>query len=197
MLRKNSRIAFGGMWVFPGGRIDPGDFEDDGDLEHAARNAAAREAEEEANVTLKPDEFVWFSHWTPPADVEVRFATWFFVARASGESKIQVDGGEIEEHMWLNAQDALRRHANKEIDLAPPTWVTLFQLTQHSDVDSLLAHYSTREAEFFATRIASGDDGVRVAMWHGDSGYETTDAGKEGCRHRLVMRDNEYEYIRS
>ena len=26
MLRKNSKIAFGGMWVFPGGRIDPEDF---------------------------------------------------------------------------------------------------------------------------------------------------------------------------
>jgi 8-oxo-dGTP pyrophosphatase MutT (NUDIX family) len=25
MLRKNSRLAFGGMWVFPGGRIDDGD----------------------------------------------------------------------------------------------------------------------------------------------------------------------------
>ena len=27
MLRKNSKIAFGGMWVFPGGRVDPGDRE--------------------------------------------------------------------------------------------------------------------------------------------------------------------------
>ena len=25
MLRKNSKIAFGGMWVFPGGRVDPED----------------------------------------------------------------------------------------------------------------------------------------------------------------------------
>ena len=25
MLRKSSRIAFGGMWVFPGGRIDAAD----------------------------------------------------------------------------------------------------------------------------------------------------------------------------
>ena len=26
MLRKNSKLAFGGMWVFPGGRIDPEDW---------------------------------------------------------------------------------------------------------------------------------------------------------------------------
>ena len=50
MLRKNSRIAFGGMWVFPGGRIDSEDYSSDENLEQAARNAAAREAAEEANV---------------------------------------------------------------------------------------------------------------------------------------------------
>ena len=27
MLRKNSQIAFGGMWVFPGGRVDEADRE--------------------------------------------------------------------------------------------------------------------------------------------------------------------------
>ncbi|HUT78969.1 MAG TPA: hypothetical protein VM285_14825, partial [Polyangia bacterium] len=29
MLRKNSKIAFGGMWVFPGGRVDAEDREPD------------------------------------------------------------------------------------------------------------------------------------------------------------------------
>ena len=43
MLKKNSKIAFGGMWVFPGGRIDAEDYPPDGDLDVAARNAAARE----------------------------------------------------------------------------------------------------------------------------------------------------------
>ena len=31
MLRKNARIDFGGMWVFPGGRIDPEDYPEAGD----------------------------------------------------------------------------------------------------------------------------------------------------------------------
>ena len=66
MLRKNSKIAFGGMWVFPGGRIDEQDYSLDRDLQTAARAAAAREAHEEAGVRPAPDEFVWFAHWTPP-----------------------------------------------------------------------------------------------------------------------------------
>ena len=43
MLQKNQNISFGGMWVFPGGRIDDGDYEQDGDLEAAARNAVTRD----------------------------------------------------------------------------------------------------------------------------------------------------------
>ena len=64
MLKKNARIDFGGMWVFPGGRIDEEDYPSDRDLESAARTAAARETIEEANVPTKPDDFVWFAHWT-------------------------------------------------------------------------------------------------------------------------------------
>ena len=95
MLRKNSRIAFGGMWVFPGGRIDPEDAAANGDPEGTARNAAARETREEAGIAAAPDDFVWFAHWTPPPSTPKRFATWFFAARA-GEHSVSIDGGEIQ-----------------------------------------------------------------------------------------------------
>jgi len=54
MLRKASKIAFGGMWVFPGGRVDEIDsrgLAPDDEL-GAARRAAVREAEEEAGVRV-------------------------------------------------------------------------------------------------------------------------------------------------
>ena len=51
MLRRNSRGAFGGMWVFPGGQVDPDDAA--GDEISTARRAAVREAHEE--VALPPD----------------------------------------------------------------------------------------------------------------------------------------------
>jgi len=54
LLRRNSQIAFGGMWVFPGGRVDDGDraglAPDDG--LGAARRAAIREAQEEAGLIV-------------------------------------------------------------------------------------------------------------------------------------------------
>ena len=186
MLRKNAKIAFGGMWVFPGGRIDAGDRPAGGDDEDAARNAAAREAEEEAGVDVAPGELVWFAHWTPPPGTPVRFATWFFAACASAQA-VRIDDGEIKAHQWLRPQAALADHARGAIDLAPPTWVTLYQLTRHASVDALLRHFRSRPARCYSTRTAKRQDGVRVAMWEGDAGYADWDADRSGARHRLVM----------
>ena len=186
MLRKNSRIAFGGMWVFPGGRIDDEDYPDDGDKDVAARNAAAREAREEAGVDLDPDAFIWFAHWTPPPSTPKRFATWFFAARA-GDDAIQIDGGEIEDHRWIRPADALARHAQGEIDLVPPTWVTLYHLSQRTPVAAVLDDFDGREARVYQTRVVKDAAGTRVAMWTGDAGYDDWDADAQGARHRLLM----------
>ena len=65
MLRKNSKITFGGMWVFPGGKIDAADYPggevDANHLESAARAAAVRETEEEAGITVASEDYVFLS----------------------------------------------------------------------------------------------------------------------------------------
>jgi 8-oxo-dGTP pyrophosphatase MutT (NUDIX family) len=187
MLHKTSRISFGGMWVFPGGRIDPEDHPADGDMDVAARNAAARETMEEAGIESLPQDFVWFAHWTPPPITPKRFATWFFAARAE-QHDVSIDGGEIQDHQWLSPAGALERHAAGEIDLAPPTWVTLYQLSLYSSTDEILARLDADETRIYQTRIAKQEDGTRVAMWTGDAGYEPHDANIAGERHRLVMK---------
>ncbi len=187
MLHKSSKVGFGGMWVFPGGRVDADDYPPDGDPEAAARRAAARETREEAGILATPDDFVWFSHWTPPPSTPKRFATWFFAAAAEDHA-VQIDGGEIQNHSWLRPGEALARHAAGEIDLVPPTWITLYQLSLYDDSDAALARLRELPTKFFRTRIGKReDDGVRVAMWHGDAGYEHWDANAPGARHRLVM----------
>ncbi|MFU8817294.1 MAG: NUDIX hydrolase [Pseudomonadales bacterium] len=186
MLHKSSSIAFGGMWVFPGGRIDPQDYPQDGDPNTAARNAAVRETREEAGIGARPEDFVWFAHWTPPPSTPKRFSTWFFAARAD-DHNVEIDGGEIQNHQWLNPSLALQRHAAGEIDLAPPTWVTLYQLAQHDSTDAVLQHLGNPEPEFYETRLAKRRDGTRIAMWHGDAGYAAWDADMPGSRHRLVL----------
>lgn len=185
MLRKNSKLAFGGMWVFPGGRIDDEDRAGAASAEEAARRAAVREAREEAGLEVPPESFDWFAHWTPPAGAPRRFATWFFVGPAP-EGSVTIDGGEIHDSAWMTAADALARRDAGEVELAPPTWMTLHYLAEFPDVAALMADARAREPDVYETTIARTDDGM-VAMWAGDAGYAANDPAVPGPRHRLHM----------
>lgn len=198
MLRRNSKLAFaGGMWVFPGGRVDPTDrtgLAEDDDL-GAARRAAVREALEETALVIAEDALVPFSHWTPPDVAAKRFLTWFFVAQAPlGE--VSIDLGEIHDQAWMSPAEAMRRRNALEIELLPPTWVTLERLATFPNVESALSACRACAPERFATRVASVPGGG-VTLWQGDAAYETGDPHAEGPRHRLWMMPEGWRYERT
>lgn len=194
MVKKASKIAFGGMWVFPGGRVD--DIDGDGDDELLiACAAAAREAEEECALVVEPDAMVPFSFWLPPPQAPRRFATWFFLAPAP-DGDVTVDGGEIRDHRWVAPADALEQRDRGEIELAPPTWVTLWHLARHDSVGAALAAAQMSHPERYETRVAKVGD-VLAALWAGDAGYETGDGDADGSRHRLLMPDGPWIYERT
>ena len=182
MLRRNTGIDFGGMWVFPGGRIDPGDQDPTGDAIRAARNAAVREAREEADAAVDPQALVYFAFWLPPPIAPRRYATWFFAARAA-DADVVVDSGEIVRHEWMAPAEAMDR---AEVELAPPTWVTLHTLGRFATTEAALEGLARRRPRRYETSIGEGPDGP-VAMWFGDAGYETADPAAPGPRHRLTM----------
>lgn len=191
MLRKNTQLAFGGMWVFPGGRVEP----EDGEGEVGARRAAVREAVEEADLLVEETSLVPFAHWTPPAGAPKRFATWFFLAPAP-EGAVSIDGGEIHDFVWVNPRTALERHANRDIELAPPTWVTLYRLARSEALVSALDDAAANPVEVFETAISRTADGTLTALWAGDAGYESGMADTPGSRHRLVMQEGGWLYQR-
>lgn len=198
MLRKNDEVAFGGMWVFPGGRVDEADRDPDrpDDEEAAARRAAVREAAEEAGLAVAPESLVPFAHWTPPAmGAPRRYATWFFLAPAP-DGAVEIDGGEIHDHVWARPADVLARHAAGEVQLVPPTWVTLDRLSSCPTVAAALAEARRRPVERFVTRMVRVDGGM-VAMWAGDAGYERGDPDAPGPRHRLWMVPGAWRYERT
>src|SRR2546425_6651082 len=88
LVRRTPRARFmGGVWVFPGGAVDPGEDECD---------AAVRELLEEAAVSVEdPGRLVRFSRWITPAEVKIRFDTHFFLAPLPAGAQPAIDGEEI------------------------------------------------------------------------------------------------------
>lgn len=211
MLRRDKGLSFaGGMWVFPGGRIDPEDRapDDPADetaaLEAAARRAAVREAAEESGLVIDPVGLRRWSHWTPPPLQDRRFSTAFFVAEATdAAAEIVIDDGEIRAHRWARAAEVIEMRDAGEVALAPPTYVTLIQLLVHADAASVLDAARVGPVEHFSTRVATTDGGW-TAVYHGDITYEALgDAGgmaevdldEPGPRHRLSMGER-WTYLR-
>jgi 8-oxo-dGTP pyrophosphatase MutT (NUDIX family) len=195
MLRRSSRGAFGGMWVFPGGAVENEDIDPaapDDELA-IARRAAVREAKEEAAVAVDVDDLVTFSHWMPPPVAPKRFSTWFFLAPAPKAVEISVDGTEIHDHEWLRPAAAIAARDAGEIELAPPTWVTLWRLSAAESVADAVRIARENEPQRFVTHMYFADK-VPVAVWHDDVAYEDGDLQQPGPRHRLSMLRDGWEY---
>lgn len=200
MLRKNRGQAFGGKWVFPGGKVDAADHDlaadaDLGDTDPdavelaVARRAAERETLEETGLVLADADFVPFSHWVPPPETPRRFSTWFFAAALPpGAADVIIDGGEIGDHVWTTPAGALGRHAAGEAELVPPTWVTLADLAACADTAAALAFARSRPVPRYRTRFVAVE-GTVVTLWHPDASYDTEplDLDAPGPRHRLHM----------
>jgi len=194
LLRRNSQLAFhGGAWVFPGGRIDPQDAGEGGDL-GAARRAASREAREEAGLEIDPAALIQISHWTTPEGLPKRFATWFFVGAADA-TQVRVDGGEIHAHAWMTPAAALEAQRAREIELPPPTFVTLSTLVSQRRAEDALAEARAAAPLVYLPRVVRVEGGM-CSLYPADAGWEERDAARVGPRHRLLMLESGWRYVR-
>ena len=198
LLQRNSRGQFGNMWVFPGGRVDPEDSGpvdgDDAQVEMgAARAAAVREAAEEASLDLDPSGLVPFSFWVPPLGGAKRFATWFFLIEVPNDgSAVVVDQLEIHRSEWMTPATAIARVDAAQMDMAPPTFATLWWLRDQTDTQGATAAARSREPERFSTRMRT-HDGVMTALWQGDIAYDNGDMDQPGPRRRLIMAPGSWQ----
>lgn len=205
LARRNSKIYFaGGAWVFPGGRIDDEDHgenfsgepfdEAHDEFLDVARRACVREAAEEADALISADQLVFMSHWTPPLEAPKRFSTYFFMGPAPTET-LTADGGEIHELAWMRPGDAMRRRNEGNIELIPPTFITLALLERFASSADALSHYRDNSPEYFVTKFTR-NDGYNIALYTGDAGYEAADASVPGSRNRLRMGEGDWIYER-
>jgi 8-oxo-dGTP pyrophosphatase MutT (NUDIX family) len=157
-----------GVWVFPGGGVDPTDA---GDEEAAHMACAVRELHEEAGIELSPDaELLPWSRWITPEPVPIRFDTRFYVALAPPHSPPRPDGEETTEAEWFAPAGALERHAAGELDLVFPTIKHLESLLPYSSSDEVLEAARGREVEPVMPKVVGEGDGRRVVL-PGEPGY--------------------------
>lgn len=151
LLLRNSKLAFhGGHWVFPGGRIDQGDFDSDSSLEYqAAKRAAVRETYEETGIQIDESELVHTAHWTTPPNLPRRFCTWFFVCTLRDLVPVNVDNAEILDHRWLTPSAALLAADTSKFVLPRPTLVTLQDIAPFKTRIALDTHLAKGQIRVF------------------------------------------------
>jgi 8-oxo-dGTP pyrophosphatase MutT (NUDIX family) len=168
LVQRNANARFmGGAWVFPGGAVN----RDEGHGDAAVRIAAIRELEEEAGISIDdPAVLVPFSRWITPAEVKIRFDTWFFLAPLPAGAQAHVDGSEIVDARWYRPAAALEARTRGELFLVFPTIKHLEQLSPFESADALLAHARGREVHPVQPRVVTQGETARIVL-PGEPGY--------------------------
>jgi 8-oxo-dGTP pyrophosphatase MutT (NUDIX family) len=170
LVRRNPQSRFmGGAWVFPGGAVDRAE----GEGQDALRAAAIREVAEEASITLEdPAALIAFSRWITPAQVKIRFDTWFYLAAAPPGQEPRIDGSEIVDARWYEPRAALDAAAEGRLFLVFPTIKHLEQLTAFDSADALLSLARGREVVPVQPRVVMAGETARILL-PGEPGYES------------------------
>ena len=165
LVQRNPAQRFmGGAWVFPGGAVH------EEDAGHA--QAAVRELREEAGIALSADaEILPWSRWITPAEVKVRFDTWFFVAEAPAGVEARPDGSECVAARWMRPADALAAHARDALMLVFPTIKHLEALSGFDSVERALENARRRVVVPVQPRVVVRE-GAAVVLMPGEPGYE-------------------------
>jgi 8-oxo-dGTP pyrophosphatase MutT (NUDIX family) len=165
LVQRNPAQRFmGGAWVFPGGAVHAGD------ADHAA--AAVRELQEEAGIALPEGaEVAPWSRWITPAEVKVRFDTWFFVAAAPPGAEAKPDGGECVEARWLRPAAALEAFGRDELMLVFPTIKHLEALAPMESVADAMEKARTREVVPVQPKVVVRGKAATILL-PGEDGYD-------------------------
>ncbi|MFN8162474.1 MAG: NUDIX hydrolase [Solirubrobacterales bacterium] len=168
LLKRTEKASFmPGVWVFPGGAVDP----EDGEGDAGYRACAMRELAEEASIELPAgEELVPFCRWITPEAISTRFDAWFFLALAPAHTLPQPDGVETVEAGWFQPATALQAQAAGKLALAFPTVHQLESLLPFRTSDEVMAAHRDRAVEPILPKMLGDRDEQRVVV-PGDPDY--------------------------
>ena len=168
LLKRTEKAKFmPGVWVFPGGAVDP----EDGEGEDGHRACAARELTEEAGIELGAEaELVLFSRWITPEVISRRFDAWFFLAPAPAHSPPKPDGVETTDAGWFEPAAAVEAQAAGELALAFPTIAQMRTLAEFASAAEAIDAYRERTVEPILPKVIGTQEEHRVVL-PGDPDY--------------------------
>jgi hypothetical protein len=112
-----------------------------------------------------------FARWITPAQVKIRFDTWFYLAPAPVGAQATVDGSEIVDARWYQPAVALEESRHGELFLVFPTIKQLEQLSSFASADELIAHARGRQVLPVQPRVLMSGETARIVL-PGEPGYE-------------------------
>jgi 8-oxo-dGTP pyrophosphatase MutT (NUDIX family) len=169
LVRRNPQARFmGGAWVFPGGAVD----RREGAGQAALRAAAVRELREEAGITIaSADQLIPFSRWITPAQVKIRFDTWFYLAPLPPGAEPRIDGREVVDARWYSPAAALEAGHRGELLLVFPTIKHLERLSAFGSADALINQARGCEIRPVEPRVVGSGEAARIVL-PGEPGYQ-------------------------
>ena len=169
LVKRNPASKFmGGAWVFPGGAVD----RSEGEGQPALRAAALRELGEEAGIELDdPSNLIPFSRWITPAQVKIRFDTWFYLTPLPDGATPEIDGRAIVDARWYEPREALEAAGRGELLLVFPTIKHLEQISPFESAQALMDYARGRDVRPVQPRVVMQGETARILL-PGEPGYE-------------------------
>jgi 8-oxo-dGTP pyrophosphatase MutT (NUDIX family) len=193
MMRRALTMSFApGMYVFPGGRVDPRDYEQavwpnapwpalaermsaDAALARALAACAVRELAEETGVFLgnhvSHAELPIVDHWVTPEVEEYRYDVRFFACALPPDQQAQNLGTEADVVEWIAPNEAIDRFRAGRMPMLPPTIASLALIRQFQTVHEALGELGQRVIQPLLPRATVNDaDELQWSLVHDRTG---------------------------
>lgn len=173
LVQRHPQLSFmGGLWAFPGGRLESADHAAGAVAAEAAdaafRCAACRELQEECDVALEPAQLLFFSHWITPSTAPRRFDTRFYLAVTDPQQRVTLDRREHVDLRWLAPEAAAAAALEGSLPMSPPTFFVLedlrLTLAAHGSLERMLQQERLRQVPPITPRLAAQGGGFEAVL---------------------------------
>ncbi len=95
---------------------------------------------------------------------------------------------------WTTPEEAVALHRKQDIDMLPPTVISLLAVLAYENVGQALLAIKQQRVLDILPKVTSHNNELTM-LYPGDHGYETVDAENTSRQHRCMHRPDGWHYI--